>query len=74
MSIYGKDKDYEELIKENISKAKLLYGLTETQKSEIIELLNKKEIIKNKNGLFANLQLKNIDKKIEKIKKTSKKI
>lgn len=74
MSIYGKDKDYEELIKENISKAKLLYGLTEIQKSEIIELLNKKEIIKNKNGLFANLQLKNIDKKIEKIKKTSKKI
>lgn len=68
MGLYGDKKDYEELIKENIIKSRLLYGLTDEEKTTVIELLNKKEIIKEKNGLFANFQLKQIDKKIEKIR------
>lgn len=68
MGLYGDKKDYEELIKENIIKSRLLYGLTDEEKTTVIELLNKKEIIKEKNGLFANIQLKQIDKKIEKIR------
>lgn len=69
MSIYGDKKDYEELVKESIAKANLLYGLSDEQKNEIIELLKQKEEIMKKNGLFANYQLKKINKKIQAIKK-----
>lgn len=68
MGLYGDKKDYEELVKENISKAKLLYSLSDEDKTIVLELLNQKEIIKEKNGLFVGFQLRNIDKKIEKIK------
>ena len=73
MSLYGDKKDYEQIVKENIYKAKLLYGLSDKEKSIVLKLLNKKEIIKEKNGLFAEFQLKQIDKKIDKIKKNSNK-
>lgn len=73
MSLYGDKKDYEQIVKENIYKAKLLYGLSDEEKSIVLKLLNKKEIIKEKNGLFAEFQLKQIDKKIDKIKKNSNK-
>lgn len=68
MGLYSDKKDYEELVKENIAKAKLLYSLSDEDKSIVLELLNKKEIIKEKNGLFVSFQLRKIDKKIEKIK------
>ena len=69
MGLYGDKKDYEELVKDNISKAKILYSLSEENRILVNELLNEKEKIKEKNGLLANLQLRIIDKKIEKIKK-----
>lgn len=69
MGLYGDNKDYEQIIKENIYKAKLLYGLSKKDQESIINLINKKEIIKEKNGLLAEYHLKLIDKKIDKIKK-----
>lgn len=71
MGLYRDKKDYEQLVKENIAKAKLLYSLSDEEKSQILDLLNKKEIIKEKNGLFADYQLRKIDKKIEKIRRKS---
>lgn len=68
MGLYGDKKDYEELVKNNISKAKILYSLSEENRILVNELLDKKEQIKEKNGFFANFQLRLIDKKIEKIK------
>lgn len=68
MGLYDDKKDYEELVKENIYKAKLLYSLSDEDKSIVLELLNKKELIKEKNSLFAGYQLRKIDKKIEKIR------
>lgn len=68
MGLYGDKKDYEELVKNNISKAKILYSLSKENRILVNELLDKKEKIKEKNGFFANFQLRLIDKKIEKIK------
>ena len=73
MGLYWDKKDYEELVKNNISKAKILYSLSEKNRILVNELLDKKEIIKEKNGFFAGLQLRLIDKKIEKIKKNNNK-
>ncbi len=73
MGLYGEKKDYEELVKENIEKAKILYSLSDENKILVNKLLEEKEIIKQKNGLFANMKLKSIDKKINKIQKENKK-
>lgn len=72
MGLYGDKKDYEQLVKENIQKAKLLYALSEEDRILVNNLLNKKEQVKEKNGLFANYKLKQLDKKIEKIQKKYK--
>ncbi len=69
MGLYGDKKDYEQLVKENIYKAKLLYSLSEEDRVLVNRLLNEKEKIMNQNGLLANFKLKHIDKKIEKIQK-----
>ncbi len=68
MGLYNDKKDYEELVKENIQKAKLLYNLSDEDKKTVLELLNQKELVKEKNGLFANFQLKRLNRKIEKIR------
>ena len=72
MGLYGDKKDYQELVKDNISKAKILYNLSEKDRILVNELLNKKEKIKEKNGILSNFELQKIDKKIEKIKKKNK--
>lgn len=59
---------FDEVIKENIYIAKYLYNLPEDKKNEVRKLLLKKEIIKQKNGLFAELRIDNINKKINKIR------
>ena len=68
MGLYGDKKDYEQLVKENIEKANLLYSLSEKDKKEIHILLKKKSEIIEKNGIMANFQLNTINKKIQKIK------
>lgn len=73
MGLYNDKKDYEEMVKENIIKARLLYNLSPEDQKKITNLLNKKEEIIAKNGLFANIKLNHINKKIEKIQKNSKK-
>ena len=73
MGIYGNEKDYEQLVKENIEKANLLYNLTDEGRNLVLTLLKKKENIQNKNGILASIQINNINKKIEKIKQKYKK-
>lgn len=68
MGLYGDKKDYEELVKENIAKAKILFDIPEENRSLALELLKKREEILKKNGLFANLNLKKIDKQLNKLK------
>lgn len=69
MGLYNDKKDYEEMVKENILKARLLYNLSPEDQKKIMELLNQKEKIIAQNGLFANIKLNRINKKINKIKK-----
>ena len=61
-----------ELVKENIEHAKLLHSLSDEDKKIMVNLINQKELIKSKNGLFTNFKLKKIYKKIEKIQKKYK--
>lgn len=68
MGLYGDKKDYEQLVKENIEKAKLLFELSEEDRNLVSILLDKKEKVKAKNGFFANYQLRKLNKKIYKIK------
>lgn len=69
MGLFGDKKDYEELVKESIKKANILYPLSSEDRKIVIDLLNEKEKIIEANGFFANIKLKVIDKKIEKIQK-----
>lgn len=72
MSLYGDKQDYAKIINNNIQKAKLLYSLSDEDRILVESLLNEKEKVKEENGLFANLKLKKLDKKIEKIQKKYK--
>lgn len=69
MGLYGDKKDYEEMVKENIIKAKLLYNLSPEKQKQMLELLNKKEKIIAQNGFWANIRLNGINRKILKIQK-----
>ena len=66
-------KDYEKIVNSNIIKAKLLYNVSQEGQEAIVKLLDEKERILHENGFFANYQLKQIDKKIQKIQKKFKK-
>ena len=68
LSLYGDKTDYEELVKDNIQKAKILVSIPEKNRPLVLELLKKREEVIKKNGLFVNLELKKIDKKINKLK------
>lgn len=69
MGIYNSDKkDYEELFKEKMNEAKLMHNLSDENKKKVKELLNKKEEIRQKNGLFSTFQINHINKKIDKIR------
>ena len=72
MGLYGEKKDYEQLVKENIQKAKLLYSLSQEDRIIVENLLFKKEKVKEENGIFANFKLKQLDKKIDKIQQKYK--
>ena len=72
MGLYNDKKDYEEIVKENIKKANLLYPLSPEDRILVEKLLNKKEDIINKNGFFASIQLSLINRKIRKIQTKSK--
>ena len=69
MGLYGDKKDYEQLVSEHIKKAKLLYNLSNEERILVSKLLEQKEKIKLRNNIFANLKLKLVNNKIEKIKK-----
>ena len=73
MGLYNDRKDYEELVKENIEKGKLLYSINEEGQKLVLELLEEKEKIKTQNGFWANSKLNRINKKIQKIEKKYKK-
>lgn len=68
MGLYGDEKDYEELVKENIAKAKILSSIPEENRELALKLLKEKELVMKKNDLFANIKLKKIDKKLDKLK------
>ena len=72
MSLYNDKKDYETLVKENIERANILYSLSEKDRIIVNNLLDKKEKIKKRNGIFANFEINRINKKLTKIKKKQK--
>lgn len=69
MGLYGEKKDYEEMVKENIDKAKLLFSIPEENRTLALELLKEREKVFNKNGFFVSFELKKIDRKLNKLKK-----
>ena len=68
MSNINKDEHYDNLIKDNISIAKAINNLPKKQQEKVKNLLLKKQIIKNKNGFFAEIQIEKINRKINKIR------
>ena len=62
------EKNYLDFVNNQIELDKLLYSVKPENKEYAKELFNKKKEIMKKNSLFADLQLKKINKKIEKIK------
>ena len=68
MGLYGDKKDYEELVKDNILKARILASIPKENRDLALELLKKREEILAKNGWFTTFELKKIDKKLNKLK------
>lgn len=62
------NKDYLNLVTKHIEIDKILSTSNPKYHPHIKKLLEKKEIIKKKNGLFAGMQINKINKKIEKLK------
>ncbi|MCI8277554.1 MAG: hypothetical protein HFJ46_06570 [Clostridia bacterium] len=66
------DINYLEEVNRKIGYASILSKIPESNHKLAIELLNKRDVIKEKNNIFAYWQLKNIDKKIDKLKMQNK--
>ena len=62
------NEDYLNLVTNQIELDKLLHSVKTEDKELAKELLNKKREIIEKNGFFADFQLKRINKKINKLK------
>ena len=60
--------DYEKLFKEKMNEAKLLFNLSNKDKILVKKLLEKKERIKQKNGILSTFQINRINNKIDKIR------
>ena len=67
MSLYGDKKDFQEKVKLNIEKAKILNTVSPENYEKALNLIEKKEKIIEKNGLFASFQLNIINHKLKKI-------
>ena len=63
--------DYLDEVINKINEAKLLSKIPVENQQIAINLLKKKQEIKNKNGLFAQIQINHINKKIYKLSKKS---
>ena len=59
--------DYLNEITNKINEAKLLSKISPENQALAISLIKKKQEIKNKNGLFAQIQINHINKKIYKL-------
>ena len=74
MSIYNNDKkDYEELFREKMYEAKLMYNLSPEKQHILKKLLIKKGKIKEKNNIFSAFELNIVNKKIEKMQRNKNK-
>lgn len=62
------NKDYLSLVTEHIEKDKLLGSSNPKYHNKIKELLEKKEKLRKSNGLFAEIKINNINKKLDKLK------
>lgn len=62
------NNDYLNLITKHIEIDKILSSSNPKYHPQIKKLLDKKSIIKEKNGLFAGIQLNKINRKIDKLK------
>ena len=62
------NEDYLNLVTNQIELDKLLHSVKPEDRELAKELLNKKRKIIEKNGFFADFQLKRINKKINKLK------
>ena len=63
--------DYLDEVTNKINEAKLLSKIPVENQQIAINLLKKKQEIKNKNGPFAQIQINHINKKIYKLSKKS---
>ena len=60
------EKDYMELVKENINLSKILYKVKPENREIVKSLIEEKKKIIQQNSIFAELKLKRINKKIQK--------
>lgn len=68
MSLYGEKNDYETNVENSIKLAKLLYTIPEENREQATILFQERLKILNENSIFASFKLKQINKKINKLK------
>ena len=66
MGLYGEEEDYQEMVNENIEKAKFLYNLSDEGIEIVSKLLAERKKIREENGLMAYLKINKINKEIQK--------
>ena len=66
------NEDYLDFVNNQIELDKLLYSVKPEKRELAKKLLNKKKDIIKENGIFADWQLKRINKKINKLKTNGK--
>ena len=62
------NKDYLSLVIQNIEKDKLLGNTNQKYHTKIKKLLEKRDFLRKNNGLFAEIKINSINKKLNKIK------
>ena len=60
------EKDYMELVKNNINLSKILYRVKPEYREIVKSLIDKKQKIIEQNGFFASFRINKINRKIEK--------
>ena len=62
------NKDYLSLVIQNIEKDKLLRNTNPKYHTKIKKLLEKRDLLRKNNGLFAEIKINSINRKLNKIK------
>ena len=68
MQYLPEKNSYSDLVKDNIELSKLLFNLPKEKQSKILKLIEKRNLLRKSNNIFAEYRINKINLKINKIK------